>query len=224
MSRLDWAYLGEVAYDEGLALQTKVRDAVASGRRPATLLLLEHPPTITLGRRGSDADLRLTREELRQRGVVVRETGRGGLATVHAPGQLVGYPVVSLASLGVGVDWLVQRLADALTTVAAAQGVTATWDPRRPGLWVEDAKLAAFGLHVRRGVTMHGFALNVDLDLAPYEWIVACGLPAAKVTSLMRERGHVPTAAALAPAVADAVAHVLRLRPSQIEVSQLSIE
>jgi lipoate-protein ligase B len=150
-------------------------------------LALEHPPTITLGRRGTSADLLATEPELAAHGVSCHFTERGGRATYHGPGQLVLYPIVKLDERGIGVRSFVWLLEDLMLEIAAATGVAAHRDARGHGIWTERGKLGAIGIRVREGISMHGLALNVSIDLAGYELITPCGVPGLSVTSLRTE-------------------------------------
>jgi len=181
---LEYRWMGEVDYQTGLAHQEAVRERVLSGA-PGSLLLLTHPHTITVGRNGKESNI-LAPDELREQGCSVYRVKRGGDVTYHGPGQLVGYPVLPLTRIRVGVSDYMRRLGTILEDCVAAWGVRAHWDDARPGLWVGDDKLAAFGVHVHRGVTTHGFALNVCPDLRYYQRIVPCGLSGRGVTSLER--------------------------------------
>lgn len=173
--------LGEVDYEAALALQEHHRARVDDGAQDV-LLLLSHPPTVTLGLHGKPENI-VSAGWLESQGVRVVRTDRGGDVTWHGPGQLVGYPIVSLARRGLGVRRFVEALAEALQAVLAARGVASWWEPAAPGLWTAQGKLAAFGVRVRGGVTTHGFALNVSCDLQGFQAIVPCGL-ARPVTSL----------------------------------------
>lgn len=221
MLPMDWAWLGRVAYRRALALQHGIRAAILEDRGRETLLLLEHPPTVTLGRRGGDADLRFSRDVLMARGVEVIETDRGGQATAHGPGQLVGYPIVDLRRRGLGAREYVQRLAGALRAVLAVHGVDAAWRDDAPGLWVGDAKIVAVGVHVHRGVTTHGFALNVQPDLSTFALIVPCGRPDAQATSMAAVCGESESVDALAEEVAAAIAAALGLEPRRLAAEVL---
>ena len=198
------SFLGRVPYRAALALQAEVAAEVASGARPDTLLLLEHPSTITLGRRASDADLRTDEARLAHRGFEIHRIGRGGGATVHAPGQLVGYPIVRLAGGGRRVRRFVGALETMLTRALADFGLEAQLRPGSPGIWVQDRKLVAIGIEVKRGVTRHGFALNVDMDLSAYEAIVPCGTPGLAIGDLRRATGRSITVAETADVVSEA--------------------
>jgi lipoate-protein ligase B len=180
-------HLGVVEYREALSLQERIREARQDGELPDVLLTLEHPPVYTRGRRSVAGELPLGEDWYSARGIDIVDTGRGGKVTYHGPGQLVGYPIV-------GVDDVVayvRLLEDALVTALADEGVAARSRPheghRFTGVWVGDRKIASIGVHLSRGVSMHGFAVNVDNDLEPFSWIVPCGLDGVQMTSLVAE-------------------------------------
>jgi len=180
-----WAYLSCVDYDVALGWQRALLEARSRDAVRDTLLLVEHPPVITLGRRASYDDVLVDPAALSARGIAVRETNRGGLVTYHGPGQLVGYPVASLRGLtGGDVVRYVTGLEETIIRAVAAYDVAAGRDPRHHGVWVSGAKLAAVGVAISRGVTMHGFALNVRPDLAHFLLINPCGILDRGVTSL----------------------------------------
>lgn len=190
MNELLVCQLGTVPYDEALALQEQLREARQAGAIGDVLLLLEHPPVYTRGRRTDDAELPFGEAWYAQRGIEVFEVDRGGRATYHGPGQLVGYPIVAVGPI---VDFL-RTMEQAIVAALAAEGIAARGAEDRPtGVWVDDRKIASLGIHVSRRVTTHGFAVNVDNDLAPFEWIVPCGLDGVRMTSVAvesrRERG-----------------------------------
>jgi len=193
-------WLGRVPYLKALALQRRLREAVLAGIHSGALLLVEHPPVLTLGRRASRADLHRTPEQLRRAGVGVWHVERGGRATWHGPGQLVGYPVVALPA-GLGAARFVEALADRLLAVLAGLGVAAAWEPDAPGLWTPRGKVAAFGLHTHQGVALHGFALNLCPDLGLAALLDPCGLGARGVTSVLAETGVRVPPAVLARAI-----------------------
>lgn len=192
-------WLGSVAYAEGLALQRQaVADRIA-GRTPDRLLLLEHPPVITLGRSTDRAHLRADEATLRSRGVELFEVGRGGDVTYHAPGQLVGYPVLDLDALGRrDVHAHLRRIEAGLIEALESLGVPAKRVPGWTGVFVDRArsgrgggperKIASIGVGIRRWVTFHGFALNVTVDLRGFQTIVPCGLSGVEMTSVAEER------------------------------------
>lgn len=191
--------LGSVPYRRGLALQERLADEVARGEHPGVLLLLEHPPTVTLGRRASAGDLRVAADRLDRLGVEVVRVGRGGGATVHAPGQLVGYPIVRLKAGGRAVRRFVDTLEGLLEEACLRLGIDAHRREGSPGLFAAGRKVASLGLEIRRGVVRHGFALNVDMDVSSFDWIVPCRTPGLQVTDLSRVAGR---RIALADAVA----------------------
>ncbi len=168
--------LGRVPYEEAWALQEELREARSAGRIGDRQLLLEHPPVFTLGRKECRDDFQSSEEAIRAEGIAIVKSNRGGRVTYHGPGQLVGYFICALEGLGLGVKEFVHAVEDILIRSAARFGVTAARDAEHPGVWVGRRKLAAIGLHIAHGVTQHGFALNVDLDLAPYRHITACGI------------------------------------------------
>jgi lipoyl(octanoyl) transferase len=179
--------LGTVAYDEALALQARLCDARKADEVPDTLLLLDHPPVYTRGRRSSDADLPLGEEFYAARGIEVVDVDRGGLVTYHGPGQLVGYPVMRIGDV-IGYLRTLERV---IVASLAREGVKARGGGERPtGVWAGERKIASIGVHVSRRVATHGFAVNVENDLAPFQWIVPCGLDGVAMTSLARERGR----------------------------------
>jgi lipoate-protein ligase B len=192
-----------------------------------TLLLLEHPPTITLGRRARAEHIVVSPEALAARGVAVVESSRGGDVTYHGPGQLVAYPVMRLHT---GVVDHVCRLAKAAIAVAAAHGIDdAAFDRARPGVWARGAKLAAVGVHVHRRVAIHGLALNVTTALDAFDLIVPCGLYDIRVTSIAALSGQLPPLSDVAARFAEAFARLngrtacavpdqpLQLHPSSVE-------
>ncbi|MFN0124084.1 MAG: lipoyl(octanoyl) transferase LipB [Blastocatellia bacterium] len=185
-------YLGRVPYAEALALQQRLVQARKLAQIPDTLLLLEHPHVITLGRGGAQGNILLTRQLLASRGVEVFETGRGGDVTYHGPGQLVGYPILNLAPDRCDIRRYVRDLQEALMRTVADYGVTAGRRDDHIGVWVDDAKLAAIGIRVSRWVTMHGFALNAATDLDYFQMIVPCGIHDLGVTSLEKLIGAGP--------------------------------
>lgn len=175
---------GCVPYPEAYALQEALHAARLRGEIPDTLLFLEHPPVFTTGRQDVAADWRLTPDDIRSRGIDIVSTNRGGRITYHGPGQLVGYFICDLNARHVGVADFVRWIEEGLMAVVARYGIESHLDKAHPGVWVGTNKLAAIGLHVRHGVTLHGFALNVTTDLTPYAYCVPCGIQDRFVTSL----------------------------------------
>lgn len=187
MNRCNVTSLGLVEYPSAWNLQKRLHQRVAEGAIHNLLLLLEHPHVYTLGRRGKDSDILVSAERLRELGAEVHYIDRGGEATYHGPGQLVGYPIVNLRKWGGGPLKYVRTLEQMLISTLAEFGVQAESEDRPTGVWIGDAKIAAIGVRISRGITMHGFALNVNPDLSYFEHIVPCGLPGGGVTSISRE-------------------------------------
>jgi lipoate-protein ligase B len=178
------ATLGEVPYADAVALQERLREARQAATIPDTLLLLEHPPVYTRGRRATPADLPRGEQWYRDRGIDVQDSDRGGQVTYHGPGQLVGYPIVKVAS----VREYVAALERAMVAALRDEGIVATAPESLTGVWAGGAKIGSIGVHVSRGVTTHGFAVNVTNDLSPFAWVATCGVDGAEMTSLAREK------------------------------------
>jgi lipoyl(octanoyl) transferase len=183
MAELWVANLGRLPYGEGVALQDRIRAARQEGAVPNSLLLLEHEPVYTKGRRSERADLPMGDDWYRAQGIEVADTTRGGRVTYHGPGQLVGYPIMAIGD----VIEFVRTMERAVIAALADEGVEAEVRDGLTGVWVGDRKIGSIGVHVSRGVTMHGFAVNVDCDLQPFEWIVPCGIDGVRMTSLYLE-------------------------------------
>ncbi len=207
--------LGLVSYKEAWDIQLRTSGEVAEGRRPDTLLLLEHPHVYTLGRRGREDDILVDAEALESLGVEVHHTDRGGEVTYHGPGQLVGYPILNLRRWGGGPLKHVRALERTLIETLAEFGVRAESEGHPTGVWVEERKIAAIGVKVSRRVTTHGFALNVSTDLAYFDHIVPCGMPGSRVTSLSRELGRNVSVNEVAPVVVERFGAVFGLRMIQ---------
>ncbi len=183
---MDVKILGVVEYREALALQERLRDQVREGAEEV-LLLLEHPPVYTRGRRSVPGELPMGADWYRERGIEIIDTQRGGKVTYHGPGQLVGYPILRVTDVVAYLRTLEQAIVAALAGEGIEAGTRegAAWT----GVWIENRKIASLGVHSARGVTTHGFAVNVDNDLTPFEWIVPCGLDGVSMTSIARETG-----------------------------------
>jgi lipoyl(octanoyl) transferase len=185
-------HLGRVDYAAGLDLQERISAARQRDAVPDVLLTLEHPPVYTRGRRALPGELPMGEEWYRAQGIDIHDSDRGGKVTYHGPGQLVGYPIVRVEDV---VEY-VRTLERALVAALAQEGVTARGRPDEgpayTGVWVGERKIASIGVHVARGVTTHGFAVNVENDLQPFAWIVPCGLDGVQMTSLVRETGRSP--------------------------------
>jgi lipoyl(octanoyl) transferase len=194
MARLEVMRAGLVPYETALALQAEMVAARKAGTIADTLILLQHPPVITLGVkvRQSREHVLASDDDLRQRGIALFEAGRGGDVTYHGPGQLVGYPILDLKPDRMDAHRYVRDLEQALIGVCADFGVSATRKPTLTGVWVGEEKVAAIGVRLSRWVTSHGFALNVATDLGHFGLIVPCGISDRGVTSLERLVGNAP--------------------------------
>jgi lipoyl(octanoyl) transferase len=186
---LECSRLGLAPYEEAFALQKRLETARGAGETPDVLLLLEHPPVYTRGRRTEAAELPMGEQWYRGQGIDVVQTDRGGRVTYHGPGQLVGYPVMSLRPYGDDVHDFIRRMEQAIIASLAALGIEAGLLEGLTGVWTpERRKIASIGIHVSRGVTRHGFAINVNNDLQPFEWIVPCGIDHCRMSSIAREK------------------------------------
>jgi lipoyl(octanoyl) transferase len=202
--------LGKTPYEEAWELQRSLAGAVSQGAIPDTVLLLEHPPVVTLGRRTDDSELHIPEGTE----VEIVETNRGGKSTFHGPGQLVCYPILDLNRHGRDVKRYVGSLERAIVETLAGFGITGTCIEGLTGVWLErpPRKIASIGVHVSRWVTTHGYALNVDLDPAPFtDWITACGLDDAAFTTMAREVGRSIAVDDVRPAAATALEQVFGL-------------
>jgi lipoyl(octanoyl) transferase len=186
---LDVCELGTVEYRAACALQDRLREARGAGQRPDVLLLLEHPPVYTRGRRSGPGELPMGEEWYRAQGIDVMDTDRGGKVTYHGPGQLVGYPIFAIDDVVAYVRTLERAILAALAQVGIDGRTRTDEGAEFTGVWAGERKIASIGVHVARGVTTHGFAINVENDLQPFEWIVPCGLEGVRMTSVIRERG-----------------------------------
>lgn len=184
--------MGSVPYGEGVEIQERVREEVRAGTGPERFLLLSHPHVYTLGRNATQGDVVAGREWLAAHGVEIYESDRGGQVTYHGPGQLVGYPVIDLKPDRRDIRRYVRDLQEVLIRTLADFDVTARRgeDSAHIGVWVGEEKIGSLGVHLKRWVTTHGFALNVTTDLDYFRGIVACGLPTVHMTSIERVTGR----------------------------------
>jgi lipoyl(octanoyl) transferase len=202
--------LGLVPYREAWALQRSLAGAVSQGAIPDTVVFLEHPPVVTLGRRADEGELHIPEGAE----VDIVETDRGGKSTYHAPGQLVCYPILDLTRHGTDVKRYCRDLEEALIRTLAPLGLEATRIEGLTGIWLESPprKIASIGIHVAKWITTHGYALNVDLDPAPFtRWITACGLEDAQFTTIARELGRPVAVDEVRPLAVRALADVFDL-------------
>ncbi len=237
---------GLVPYDEACVAQRWLRDARQEGAIPDVLLLLEHPPVYSRGRRSTPEELPMATEWYAMQGIEVRDTDRGGRVTYHGSGQLVAYPIVALQPYGDDVHEYVRRLEQVAIGALAEHGVeagtieglTGVWTPPTAGRRDENRnmapdigpstgearKIGSIGVHVSRGVTTHGLAVNVSNDLQPFEWIVPCGIDGCQVTSLSRELGAEQNLDAFAATVAERYAAVFERTPATADPADLGLD
>jgi lipoyl(octanoyl) transferase len=221
--------LGTVPYLEAWELQKELAEQRRRDEIPDVLLLLDHPPTYTRGRRSKPEELPMGVEWYEAQGIEVHDTDRGGLVTYHGPGQLVAYPIVDLGAYGDDVHAYVRGLEQVVVGALAKAGVGAQTIPSLTGVWTEGEapptpssdparKIGSIGLHVSRRITTHGLAVNVSNDLQPFEWIVPCGIEGVAMTSLSRELGREQSLDGFAALLTDEYALVLERQP-QVSVA-----
>jgi lipoyl(octanoyl) transferase len=213
---------GQVGYGESRELQKRLEAARQNGEIPDVLLLLEHPPVYTKGRRSTADELPMGEDWYRVQGIEVMDTDRGGRVTYHGPGQLVGYPIVDLSAYGDDVHEYIRRMERVMIESLGEWGVEARCIEGQTGVWVGDRKIGSIGVHVDRGVTTHGFAINVNNDLQPFEWIVPCGIEACRMTSLTRELGAEQDMGAFMNTVARVFGELYEREPFEVEPSELT--
>ncbi len=189
MTPLTPSWLGRLAYADALDIQDKTVAAIHSGQSEPTLLLLEHEPIFTIGRTRDQSSLRA----IKSLPYPVHETNRGGQATYHGPGQLVGYPILDLHPYGRDLHRYLRFLEGVLIDVLATYDIAATRSEGLTGVWVGDRKIASIGVGVRHWITMHGFALNVSGELDGFSHITPCGIANVQITSIERETASAPT-------------------------------
>lgn len=201
--------LGRIGYQEGLDLQLSLVEERRAETIPDTLLLLEHPPVITMGRSADETDILVPREELERAGATVHRITRGGETTYHGPGQLVGYLIANLYDHQRKLKRFIENLEEVFIRLLVERyDVTAGRDPEHRGVWVGTEKITAIGIAVSRGITMHGFAFNVNTDLSHFGWIIPCGITDRGQTSLQALHGAPVPMAEAEDAVIDAFAKV----------------
>jgi len=210
--------LGCVPYADALALQREIAGARISGAVPQdVLLLLEHPPVVTLGRTAKAAHLLSSPEQLRARGVELFDVERGGDVTFHGPGQLVGYPIIDLKRHRRDLHWYLRHVEAALIRALEEFGIVAERNAGYTGVWTLGRKIASIGVHARDWVTWHGFALNVNTNLSYFDLIVPCGIEAVTMTSMARELGgDGPSMREVEAVVTRAFGEVFELTPREV--------
>jgi lipoyl(octanoyl) transferase len=241
---------GTVPYEEAGVAQRWLRSARQEEAIPDVLLLLEHPPVYSRGRRSTEEELPMATEWYAMQGIEVRDTDRGGRVTYHGPGQLVAYPIVDLQPYGDDVHEYVRRLERVAIVALSEHGVSATTIDGLTGVWTDGTppsggrraedtpirreigpsaaggarKIGSIGVHVSRGVTTHGLAVNVNNDLQPFEWVVPCGIEGCQVTSLSRELGEEQDLDAFAGTVAERFAEVYERTPTTASPADLGLD
>lgn len=214
--------LGVVPYASALELQRGIARQRIDGSVPEdVLLLLEHPPVVTLGRSSKEKHLLASPELLRTRGVELFEVERGGDVTFHGPGQLVGYPIIDLKRHKRDLHWYLRQVEEALIVALGAFGIEAERNPGYTGVWTAGRKIASIGVHARDWVTWHGFALNVCTDLKFFDLIVPCGIQAVTMTSVSRELGRHVSVGEVSSVVAKAFASTFEL--SERDVARFAV-
>jgi lipoyl(octanoyl) transferase len=221
---------GEVPYEEARLAQKRIETARHRGEVPDVLLLLEHPPVYTKGRRADAGELPMGEGWYRMQGIEVTDTDRGGRVTYHGPGQLVAYPILSLGPYGDDVHAYVKRMERAMIATLGDWGVTAQVIDGLTGVWTagdpppggEARKIGSIGIHVNRGITTHGLAINVNNDLQPFEWIVPCGIEAVRMSSLARELASEQDLDAFATDLAERFGEIHSRRPVETPASELT--
>ena len=220
--------LGLVSYSDAYALQQRLVAARKAGAIDDVLLFCEHPHVITLGRNANRANLLASEHVLRQKGVELRSTNRGGDITYHGPGQIVGYPLLNLNNIKRDVGWYVRTLEEAMIRASADCGVTAFRVSGKTGIWVNaegsEEKLAAIGVHISRWVTSHGFAYNVSTDLRYFDLIVPCGIAGSKTTSLEKILSRNVALDEVKPHLIRHSCEVLSLKPRNVSRDELFSE
>jgi lipoyl(octanoyl) transferase len=214
---------GQVPYGDARAAQKRLEAARSADELPDLLLLLEHPPVYTKGRRATADELPMGEDWYRRQGIEVSDTDRGGRVTYHGPGQLVGYPIISLRRYRDDVHEYIRRMERVIVTALRRWGVRAGPIDGLTGVWTaEPRKIASIGVHVNRSVTTHGFAINVNNDLQPFEWIVPCGIEACRMTSLSRELGLAQDLDAFATTVRDSFGDLYERAPVEVGADELA--
>src|SRR3954447_7080640 len=217
-SELWVAHLGTLPYREGVELQERIRARRQGGEIPDALLLLEHSPVYTKGRRSRPSDLPMGEDWYRLQGIEVEDSDRGGQVTYHGPGQLVGYPIMAVHDIPAYVKTMERAVIEAL----AAEGIAAEVREGLTGVWAGERKIGSIGVHVSRGVATHGFAVNVDNDLQPFEWIVPCGMEDARMTSVCSETGRADHLSCFRKRMAHAFAQAFGRRQRLVSVARLT--
>ena len=227
--------LGTVPYEEAREMQRRLEARRQAAEIPDVLLLLEHPPVYTRGRRSLPEELPMGAEWYEAQGIEVLDTDRGGLVTYHGPGQLVAYPIVDLTPMGGDVHEYVRGLETVMIGALAEHGVGAQTIAGLTGVWTDGPapvpglagaakKIGSIGVHVSKGITTHGLAVNVDNDLQPFEWVVPCGIGGVAMTSVARELGAEQDLDALGTALAERLGAVFEREPVETAVAEVGLQ
>jgi lipoate-protein ligase B len=205
-------YLGAIPYESALKLQRRLVQARGERSIPDVILLLEHPSVLTMGRFRGKEDIIVPRQVLAQQGIAVVYTNRGGSITYHGPGQLVGYPILDLKELGLGVREYIAKLEEVIVRLLLDMGIRAHRVARFPGsVWVGNEKVCSIGIHVSHYITMHGFALNVNTDLRHFQYINPCGMEGKMMTSISKLLGYSVAVETITGALLDSFSEIFEL-------------
>ena len=225
MKAVVWLNLGLVPYQAAWDLQKFLVDQKKTDPLfPDFLILLEHPPVLTLGRWGRVGNILVDRHRLQELRIDLVRCERGGQVTYHGPGQLVGYPVLNLKHLGLGIRDYVFLLEEVIIRVLADYDLQASRKTGYPGVWVEGEKIASLGLAVQEGIAFHGFALNYGVDLEPFHWIIPCGLSGVRMTSMDRLKGETVEAKGLRRRLAGHFEEIFNLKPVSGELEKMNLK
>lgn len=215
--------LDKTNYQEALTMQEKLLHLRQQNKVPDIMLLLQHPPTLTLGTRGNRDNIIMDEEGLQRLGVKIYKINRGGDVTYHGPGQIVGYPIINLNGYGKSVRVYIDKLEEVFIQLLKIEyNITANRDSRYTGVWVGDEKITAIGCAVKRWVTMHGFAFNVNTDLSHFNWINPCGITDKGVTSLQKILGQAQDMSKVYHQVINYFSYVFNCEPEIIDQGQLN--
>ncbi len=184
-----WYHLGLISYTSAMEIQEKCRNRLLEQGGDMYLLTLEHTDTITMGRTSGREEVFLTDKELEQKGVELHRTNRGGKCTCHIPGQLVGYPIIDIRKIGLAVDTFVSYMEECMLDYLGKIGINAKRDKRNPGVWVDNAKIGYIGLNIHKGITTHGFSLNINPDLTAFSYFIPCGMNDCGSVSVQKLKG-----------------------------------
>lgn len=217
---VDVEHWGRVTYANAWERQLALADCVARGERSDTIVVVDHPPTITLGRHAPPGDVLADDDACRRVGIEIVRSDRGGRATYHGPGQVVVYPIVAIERHGLGIKAWVERLQAALFEVITSYGLRPVCREGAPGAWVGGAKVASIGLRVARGVSYHGVSLNVGLDVSGFGYIVPCGAVGERVTSLAAECDPPPSLSEATERLVAAISRQLECRSPEKDCTQ----